>query len=311
MKRAFRGSFESLGGFAEMWSPGIVVLLGCWSWHRAESVVHQVTEVRAVAGSDALLPCVGNFSVSNVAWQHVGKSSRPDRVLSNGSLLVEKVDALDAGNYSCRPDLEGTALISIVHLIVLSPPSTVDGVEARADLNYATISWKLPDPEENVEGFRVSYAVAASEPRWIEPSYLFGISAESEIVDIYHLTPGTSYMVKIEAFNVAGSSKPVTVSFRTLLENEKCVGQTPLSETRRNKKDLNSVGLFASGILFALACVLVVGSGLYWCRRHKLMTCQSSGVLDDKDMVCETIELIPNVVVNPRFEQEAAQDDND
>lgn len=91
----------------------------------------------------------------------------------------------------------------------------MDGVEARASENFVKISWKKETPaEEYVEGYRISYAVSSDKPDWIEPPYLREISPSNEI-DIYHLAPDTPYVVRVEAYNVAGSSRPVLVSFGT------------------------------------------------------------------------------------------------
>jgi hypothetical protein len=97
----------------------------------------------------------------------------------------------------------------------------VDRVEARAAARSVTLSWSTnksgrEGPGRAVEGYRISYAVSASKNRtdWIEPSYLREVPPTSDVV-VNHLAPDTPYVVRVEAFNAAGSSSPVFVSFRT------------------------------------------------------------------------------------------------
>ena len=90
--------------------------------------------VNAPIGADALLPCVGNHNYSDLAWRHVGTSRRPNKILSNGSLLVENVSDTDTGNYTCmvegKDDSESEDL-TVVKLIVICELTSVS-ISCRA-----------------------------------------------------------------------------------------------------------------------------------------------------------------------------------
>jgi hypothetical protein len=82
------------------------------------------TVVRANVGSGALLPCSGQYNFSDLSWTHVGTSRKPNKMLLNGSLLVENVSEADSGNYTCMVEgKDGSSssdeYLAVVHLIVL------------------------------------------------------------------------------------------------------------------------------------------------------------------------------------------------
>lgn len=215
-------------------------------------------------GSNVTLPC-GVPEAEEVMWVHGRHENQSNRlsIQSNRDLFLQNVEGNDTGTYSCRPvseqdDEESKEAKQKIRLIVRTPPPPLRDVYVHASTVLAVIFWNITGTgNSQIIHFTAEYKLATVD-EWILISPY--ISPNSRQIDVYKLTPNTTYAFRIWAVNELGRSDITELSATTLTDfSEAEIAEHMLSgaETFDTR-----MWLLAVAVVMTTLAVLALGTGL-------------------------------------------------
>ncbi|OXA44037.1 uncharacterized protein LOC110857945 [Folsomia candida] len=269
---------------------------------------HHIQLISVDQGTNFSLPCGG--AKGSVMWIHEDKRDlvRTYRVQQDGSLYFPNMKRSDAGIYSCRveTDYKSSAEESVearVRIHVRTAPLAPKNVTVEPFTISASVAWEIDKEGEGgyaIRNFQIAYRLKnATENDWqtclpafIEP-YLRQYS-------IYHLQPNSSYVVKVWANNKLGSGLSTLVEMMTKNDPQ---------EIELRKHFLDGVDSFdvriwiiAVGIVITTLLVLGLATCCLFYREYNMHL-----VADSTDVDGESIELMPNIILNPGYDFQSAE----
>lgn len=217
-------------------------------------------------GSNVTLPC-GLPETEEVTWVHARHDNQSNRfsIQSNRDLFLEKVEGNDTGTYSCRPvsehDDKTKDTNQKIRLIVKTPPLPLSSVYVHASTILAVIFWNITGTGNSpIIHFTAEYKLASAptEDEWILIAPY--ISPNSRQIDVYKLTPNTTYAFRIWAVNELGRSEITELLATTLKEHT----EAEVAEYMLAGADTfdTRMWLLAVAVVMATLVVLALGMGL-------------------------------------------------
>ncbi|CAG0882847.1 unnamed protein product [Cyprideis torosa] len=265
--------------------------------------------------------------------------------LANGTLYFPNVTREDGGLYKCSLDTRNNTQYFEFRLIPHVPPSEVQEVNVHASGDSAFVDWQkpessydemqpqithfslryrplgpsplwtpLPDPSSD-EGDKTTYQHSSgTNTSWIAPDVYKDIKPTEVGAEIQGLKPATHYAVEVRAFNRLGGSHPVVREFDT---TNKTKTEEALTTYLSRHPGLPSVeqalimGTLASVTVLALA-IMTYALRTRVCRKRSPsrgpngVDRQGGNGSGSNVRLEESIELIPNIVVNPNYSLDSA-----
>ncbi|XP_044735760.1 protein sidekick-1 [Chrysoperla carnea] len=232
-------------------------------------------------------------------WLHEGRHERQISRLAiqpnNGTLILTEVNRNDSGIYSCYingPD--GEYIRQKVHLFVRTPPPPLPNVTVAPSTILAVILWEVKeDGGYPIIDFTAEFRLAHSNDSWtpISPNH---IPPNLRQIDVYRLEPNTTYAFRVWATNQLGSGEPVEVHAKTLHHMEEIELARHLLAGAENFD--TRVWVAAVAIVMGTLVILTIGV----C--YLLYIESRSPVVSNDEQ--EIIELVPNIILNPGFDDD-------
>lgn len=266
--------------------------------------------------------------VDTNATQWIRDGQHKDRnteFIVDGNFVILNVTKDNEGYYTCTDDDDDTTIFVRYHLHVRQTPGPVKDVKVVARSVMAYIMWS---PGENggydITNYTVQYRVkyGGHTNRWLHIHPNIELKPSSTFVDIYLLEPNTSYVFRIWANNRLGAGETVQVETLTKHDN---------TEIQLARHLLIGLEDFDTRIwLGAVACVLgtlvvlitvILYLFLRECKTNspsfprlrkprlrtppKLLSRIGPNLTECAGFSSEEIiELVPNIICNPHFDEE-------
>ncbi|KAL0272198.1 UNVERIFIED_CONTAM: hypothetical protein PYX00_005271 [Menopon gallinae] len=268
-------------------------------------------------GENITLPCdgrpgdSGSFNGGSVMWVYKGREERQIsrlKILSNGSLSLEKVNKEDTGEYSCRLEDQGSLqsdailgrefvdsdlIRSKYKLFVRTPPPALINVTVQPSTVLALLLWEVDDTGGyDISHFSARYRLKYSDPEddWhdVIPKR---ISPTARQIDVYHLSPNSTYTFQIWAANHLGDGEVTEIDGTTDHALEEIELARHLLEGAENFD--TRVWVVAVAVVMGTLFMLSAGTCYLLCKEYNFSPLSG----DDQ----EVIELVPNIILNPGF----------
>jgi len=210
-----------------------------------------------------------------------------------GDLMIVHAGESAEGLYSC---IRGSDQYNM-EVRLRRIPDRVINLTVITHSIYATVSWGLAGRSE-VDGFLCLFRNDTSHLKQVHDSDLAyqnssrRLGRDSRTCDLYGLKPNHTYFVKVAAYNAAGVGDYVSAMLRTSCT----LGflEVSSSETRTAVIVGVCAGVLCLGTVSALA--FLVG----WYVRNRLYPGRQV-VVDEEDGLDESVELMPQIILNPAF----------
>ncbi|XP_066974738.1 contactin-4-like [Macrobrachium rosenbergii] len=267
--------------------------------HIPDDVVTRYVDVK----DDVTLPCDHGSNIS-VVWLSEGPHDNFGRyVHTDGSLYLPNVTRQMTGYYICRQESE-ERLLSSYNLIVRGPPDPPQNVTVHALTVIAIVKWHLhldDDWEDSLEGPKTTLQLRyrrLPSSQWLHLPH--HIAPNQNQVDIYHLQPNSTYEFQLWTKNSYGVSDIVSVNGTTLHD----VAEIELARMLEENMEGFSPQVWIVAVVIVMGVITV--SGLYLlvdhCQQHRF---------GKSDADCsEGIELVPNIIENPGYQNSHGDPNN-
>ncbi|KAK6625251.1 hypothetical protein RUM43_005545 [Polyplax serrata] len=265
-------------------------------------------------GKNITLPCLedvtekGITNVEPVMWIKSGREEEQInrlKILSDGSLSLEKVIKSDTGEYMCKLEkdrsvkdqINGNELIenndeirSRYKLIVRTPPPLLVNVSIHPSTVLALLLWDVYD----TGGYDISYFSAQYRLKYDSKDVWHSvlplqISPHARQIDVYRLIPNSTYTFQIWAVNALGDGEVTEIDGTTNHIAEEIELARHLLDGAENFD--TRIWVVAVAVVMGTLIMLSAGTCYILCRECNFSQC------DDE----EVIELMPNIILNPVF----------
>ncbi|XP_019864987.1 contactin-3 [Aethina tumida] len=256
-----------------------------------EAKCSKLKEVFVDIGQNLTVPCP-ILKTKDVMWVREQEKEEKMTVLENGSLFISEVDRNDSGNYSCiKENVVNSDVRSTIHVSVRSPPPPLINVSVRPSTILALILW---DVQGNggypIINFTAQYRLAYSGSNWlpISPNH---ITPNSRQIEVYKLTPNTTYEFRIWATNQLGRGEITEVIGTTLSVYQ----EQELARHLLEGADKFDTRVWAVAVGIVMGTLVLLGFGTCFLLYQE---CKITPVTEEQ----EIIELVPNIILNPGFD---------
>lgn len=275
--------------------------------------------VYADLGGNVTFPCkerkdneedFESFDPGSVMWIHKGKEEEQIarlKILSDGSLSLENVDRADAGEYRCTLEKEGSesdkipgkyvddddVVLNRKRLFINTPPSALVNVSVHPTAVLALLLWEIGDNGGyEISHFSAQYRLKYGDPKegWHDVLPKF-ISASARHIDVYRLSPNSTYVFRIWASNQLGDGEITEIEGTTTHDSQEIELARHLLQGAENFD--TRVWVVAVAVVMGTLVVLSVGTCYLLCKEYNMPALSG----DDQ----EIIELVPNIILNPGF----------
>ncbi|XP_030750433.1 contactin-1 isoform X2 [Sitophilus oryzae] len=244
-----------------------------------------IKKVSVDIGKNITIQCPLHKS-KDIMWEREGRTADQNimmNLLNNGSLFLQEVDKNDSAVYSCGRENDVTDIRARVNLTVRTPPSPLI-VSIKPSTIIALILWEVNGTGGYpIINFTAQYRLAYNNSSWIpiSPNH---ITPNSRQVEVFNLTPNTTYEFRIWATNQLGKSPVVNV-----------FGTTKKQYPEQEGADKFDTRWWAVAVGIVMGTLVLLGIGTCTLLYQE---CRVTTVEEEQ----EIIELVPNIILNPGFE---------
>ncbi|XP_050514990.1 contactin-1 [Diabrotica virgifera virgifera] len=259
-----------------------------------------VREISVNIGKNITIPCLLH-QTRDVMWVREGREDQQHArmsVLENGALFISQVDRNDTGVYACsRENVVNSDVTAKVKLTVRTPPPALANVVVRPSTILALLLWEVDGTGGYpIVNFTAQYRLGFTNNSWI-PIPPNGIPQNSRQIDVYNLSPNTTYQFRIWATNQLGKGVITEVYGTTL-----CVyTEQELARYFLDNADKFDTTVWAIAVGIVMGTLVLLGLGTCFLLYQE---CKVPGVIEEQ----EIIELVPNIILNPGFDPNNVSD---
>ncbi|XKL67727.1 hypothetical protein PGB90_003218 [Kerria lacca] len=239
------------------------------------------------------LPCFHDNLKEVIKWEKPGREGK--EVSQNGDLLLYNLQKNDSGEYKCSIANEDK-ILSKIYLNVKTPPALLSNVTIIPSTVHAMIRWVVTDdggyPITNIT---IRYKNDNGNDTWrlVNPHLISSLTTQA---DIYKLSPNSTYFFQIWASNKLGPGDITNATATTLHDNQEIELARHLLEGAETFD--TRTWLAAVAIVMTTLVILTIGT---CCALYRDWFIPIRSQNDDP----ERIELIPNVILNPGYYEDA------
>ncbi|XP_072397208.1 protein turtle homolog B-like [Diabrotica undecimpunctata] len=259
-----------------------------------------VREISVNIGKNITIPCLLH-QTRDVMWVREGREDQQHArmsVLENGALFISQVDRNDTGVYACsRENVVNSDVTAKVKLTVRTPPPALANVVVRPSTILALLLWEVDGTGGYpIINFTAQYRLGFTNNSWI-PIPPNNIPQNSRQIDVYNLSPNTTYQFRIWATNQLGKGVITEVYGTTL-----CVyTEQELARYFLDNADKFDTTVWAIAVGIVMGTLVLLGLGTCFLLYQE---CKVPGVIEEQ----EIIELVPNIILNPGFDPNNVSD---
>ncbi|BES95119.1 FN3 [Nesidiocoris tenuis] len=254
-------------------------------------------------GSNLTLPCKRNngspLDKPMWRWSNQGKndmSGERTTVTKDDSLIFMGLSRDEADVYTCADD---NGIINRVQVIVRTPPPPLANVTVVPSTILAFIHWEVADTggypiTHFTAHYRLKHPPPDQLPEWqaVLPDK---ISPTATQIDVYQLEPNSTYVFQVWANNRLGRGEITEVEALTKHDSQ----EIELAKHLLEGAETFDTRVWVAAVAIVMGTLLVLATAtiyaLYRECRIPLTT-----ISDNKDV--ETMELIPNIIMNPGYQ---------
>nr|CAH7748641.1 unnamed protein product [Callosobruchus chinensis] len=254
----------------------------------------KVKEVAVNIGRNITIFCPIT-KAGDIEWSRDGRKDTQKtewNVLEDGTLFLANVEKNSSGVYICsRRNSVDSDEVAKINVTVRTPPPPLKNVVVRPSTILALLLWDLAgDGGYPIVNFTAQYRLAYTNTSWlpISPNH---ITPNSRQIEVYNLTPNTTYQFRIWATNQLGRS-PQTEVYGTTLD---VYSEEELARHLLQGVETFDRRIWAVAVGIVMGTLILLGLGVCFLLYHE---CRISSVGEEH----EVIELVPNIILNPGFD---------
>ncbi|KAF4523497.1 hypothetical protein B566_EDAN004568 [Ephemera danica] len=291
---------------------------GYYAWEHST-----VRELSVDLGENLTLPCRSpgesvestNFDPGSVEWIYEGMSGherrQQDRIRPDGSLALTRLHRDDAGVYACTAGDAGVTKGSIsksgsdlvrtrIRVAVRTPPAVLANVTVRPSTVLALLLWDAgEDGGYPIQYFEARYRLKEETDNWhtVAPEH---ITANVRQIDVYHLQPNSTYVFQIWATNHLGPGEVTEQEAQTHHDSE----EIELARHLLEGAETFDTRVWVAAVVVVMGTLVMLAGGTFYLL-YKECHISTGTVHHDEDE--ETIELVPNIILNPAYDVEISE----
>ncbi|CAB3373959.1 Hypothetical predicted protein [Cloeon dipterum] len=281
-----------------------LVLLLLSTFFHIYCALENMQQLTVDVGQNVTLQCRGQgddgqVSSASVAWVHEGHMGghirrQSDRVRPDGSLALVRLHRDDAGVYECSVEPEATVTTRF-KVKVRTPPPALVNVSVQPSSVLALLLWEVSDDGGYpVEHFEARYKLKHEKDNWhsVTPEHIpFNVRQ----IDVYHLHANTTYLFQIWATNRLGPGEVTEREAKTHHDTE----EIELARHLLEGAETFDTRVWVAAVVVVMGTLAMLAGGTFYLLYKE---CKFSPLLSDDDD--EIIELVPNIILNPAYDVE-------